>query len=521
VKLLVESKCDLAAGERRGNTALHLAARRGRKDVVTILLAAGSDVSAGDREGATPLHAAASRGRLEMVKLLLSKGADVKAATTRSKATALHRLAGGAFSTRDGQTEPGQDFIATGKLLIAKGAEVDARDGSGRTPLLAAAGLIDYWRGKAPLRAPLVQLFIDAGADVNARDERGRTPLHHAAERTDPAVVKMLLDAGADPFAESRRSAFGGELSLDGIHTAKPEGKEVASLLRTAMAPRIAAEEKAVTETLLRFLDAVWKDQPEKWKQTSMENPHYVKGRWQSLAQTIRKDYVGVPGLLQTVIGVKTRCGWATAMIERPPGGKEPYMLFTLLQLPDGTWRVLNARSALREPVRALDAELRNDRMTYREVRNAIFDAAGKTEGLKVWGRTSGGLPRAGKLSVTVKDGRLRMEVSDARPDRVWAVEVHEKLIKKWTGGELILVRRVEAIADGVKLQAENGKAIWRGADKEYIIHARDGKVHVEVKDGQKTETLTGESFTVEWPGGLRLTPKAKPPATGPADRTM
>jgi len=519
VKLLVESKCDLAAGERRGKTALHLAARYGRKDVVTILLAAGSDVSAGDREGATPLHAAASGGRLEVVKLLLSKGADVKAVTTRYKETVLHRLANGPTSTRGGQTEPGQDFVATGKLLITKGAEVDARDDSGRTPLLVSTHLVDYWRGKAPLRAPLVQLFIDAGADVNARDDHGRTPLHHAAEKTDPAVVKMLLGAGADPFVEARRGAFGGELPLDVVGGPGPGRKEVTRLLRTAMAPRVVADEKAVTDTLLRYLDAVGKDQPEKWAKVALASRHFEVRRWQSLAETMRKDYARVPALLQAVIGVKTRCGWATAMIERPPGGKEPYTLFTLLQLPDATWRVLAARSVSREPAHALGAYLQNDRMTYRQVRNAVFDAVGKTEGLKVWGSSGGDLPRAGKLSVTIKNGRLRMEVPDARPDRVWAIEVHEKLIKKWTGGQLILVRRVEAKADGVKLQAENGKAIWRGADKEYVFCARDGKVHVEVKDGGKTETLTAESFTVEWPSGLRLTPQDKPPATGPAGK--
>jgi uncharacterized protein len=41
--------------------------------------------------------------------------------------------------------------------------------------------------------------FLAAGADVNARDGNGRTPLHVAAYRGDPAVVRALLAGGADP----------------------------------------------------------------------------------------------------------------------------------------------------------------------------------------------------------------------------------------------------------------------------------------------------------------------------------
>jgi uncharacterized protein len=41
--------------------------------------------------------------------------------------------------------------------------------------------------------------LVTAGADVNARDANGRTPLHVAAYRGDPAAVRALLAGGADP----------------------------------------------------------------------------------------------------------------------------------------------------------------------------------------------------------------------------------------------------------------------------------------------------------------------------------
>jgi len=54
---------------------LHVAARRGRRDVVDLLLAHGAEINA-KAGGSTPLHGAAFGGQLEMVRYLLSLGAD-------------------------------------------------------------------------------------------------------------------------------------------------------------------------------------------------------------------------------------------------------------------------------------------------------------------------------------------------------------------------------------------------------------------------------------------------------------
>ena len=94
-------------------------------------------------------------------------------------------------------------------VLLAAGAEVNARDKWGHTPSHGAAA-------HNPSSAK-IQALIDAGADPMARDEDGNTPLHFAAKYVhwafpdlermgdnDPHagdVIEALLDAGADPMA--------------------------------------------------------------------------------------------------------------------------------------------------------------------------------------------------------------------------------------------------------------------------------------------------------------------------------
>ncbi|MDP2308946.1 MAG: ankyrin repeat domain-containing protein [Pseudomonadota bacterium] len=48
----------------------------------------------------------------------------------------------------------------------------------------------------------LVARLLCGGANPNARDRQGRTPLHHAALSGDEDMVRVLLDSGADPAAQ-------------------------------------------------------------------------------------------------------------------------------------------------------------------------------------------------------------------------------------------------------------------------------------------------------------------------------
>ena len=134
-----------------------------------------------------------------MVKLLLQKGANVNAKTP-SGWTALTWAAWSGSSDvvklLEGRVAAKtlMDAACLGDLkllqqLIKKGADVNMKTLDERTPLMCAArgGHLD-----------VVKALIALGADVNAKTIYGHTALMEAAEKGNLGIVKALLDKGAD-----------------------------------------------------------------------------------------------------------------------------------------------------------------------------------------------------------------------------------------------------------------------------------------------------------------------------------
>jgi ankyrin repeat protein len=87
------------------------------------------------------------------------------------------------------------------ELLLSKvPADVSVTDKWGRTPLHLA------------MSREMVELLVAKGANPNARDEDDATPLHLAAPYPTPEVYEALLDHGADPSLKNKHGATPAEI---------------------------------------------------------------------------------------------------------------------------------------------------------------------------------------------------------------------------------------------------------------------------------------------------------------------
>jgi ankyrin repeat protein len=245
-----------------GQTALMVAVREGHAGVVRLLLAEGADVNAQTSAGAvpafrrpsdnagskgvgiirggwpehgmrppvpgakTPLAYATRRGDLGLTRLLVEAGAVLERADADGVTPLLNAILNASVVAARGAPAH-TEHLAVASWLVDRGADVNAADWYGETPLWAAVDVrnLDV---NGPERdngidreaaLDLIELLLERGADPNARtreypperrfitglgslswvDFTGQTPFLRAALAGDVTVMRLLLDHGADP----------------------------------------------------------------------------------------------------------------------------------------------------------------------------------------------------------------------------------------------------------------------------------------------------------------------------------
>ena len=229
LKVLLEQKPTLVRErDEGGSTGLHLAVAH--PGCVRLLLEHGADPNARDRgDNAYPLHFAAGGGYLESVRALLDAGGDVHGFGDVHKADVIGWAVGdGRNVPRDvvallierGARHHIFSAIGLGDMdLVQRLVEEDqdalsrrrSRFEQGQTPLHFALAAPDGLQAKTP-QYEMADLLIELGADLEAEDDKGRTPLAVAMLHGDVEAMRLLKAAGAKESAAVDPSSIEGRM---------------------------------------------------------------------------------------------------------------------------------------------------------------------------------------------------------------------------------------------------------------------------------------------------------------------
>ena len=219
VYLLLDHEADSNIARADGNSPLHIAVSNGFFHITRLLIKKGSNVNLQNKEGRTPLFLGVKNKQKHLIKLLIENEADVTIGYQENSTDRIYLVRGkgrgraawqyvlvkkhllGLFLKRtNGGSLDGADFGAVLRSGWGKDPpegtidqileECDFKEIPGVTVLHIAS--------KENNEPEIIDLLVKSGANVNAQDAEGFTPLHIAAIHGNLKIVKKLVDLEAD-----------------------------------------------------------------------------------------------------------------------------------------------------------------------------------------------------------------------------------------------------------------------------------------------------------------------------------
>ena len=176
VNQLLSSGTPANISDRRGNSALMIAAQHGHPGVISALLRRGAKVNDSNPFNETALMIAALNGHDSVVEVLLANGASPSARDADGRTALINACSKG--------------YYDVARILLSHGADPNTKSKTGRTALMVAA-----WNGYPDL----VQLLLTEGnVDINIKNNEGWTALSHAAWQGYAEIAQLLIEYGAD-----------------------------------------------------------------------------------------------------------------------------------------------------------------------------------------------------------------------------------------------------------------------------------------------------------------------------------
>ena len=195
-RLLLEHDANIHVRNVNDQTPLHIISSRSGNmssneyiHMLWLFLEHGTEIDALDNNHSTPLHLALHSGSVEAARLLLEYGASIHVRNKQDQ-TPLQLLMASHWIKG-----PLDDDIDVIRLFLERGGDVDSISGNHSTMLHVAM----QWGS-----LEVVHLLLDYGANINARDENGQTPLRRAMDNIKDSMedhflaMLLLLGHGAD-----------------------------------------------------------------------------------------------------------------------------------------------------------------------------------------------------------------------------------------------------------------------------------------------------------------------------------